>query len=118
MTPTLSSRRSAQIGQRKPITMLPAGECVYVGFCDNNVSPHYLIVGENLFIFLSSNLDIADMVRSVQEVVSGLPASCGWRPTDANAAIRLDWIAQSMAVSENDSNRSLAVMPRRRLSPA
>ncbi|MEY3764183.1 MAG: hypothetical protein RLZ42_843 [Armatimonadota bacterium] len=118
MTPTLSSRRSAQIGQRKPITMLPAGECVYVGFCDNNVSPHYLVVGENLFIFLSSTLDVADMVRSVQEVLGQLPASCGWRPTDPDSAIRLDWIAQAMTVSEIDNSRSSAVMPRRRLSPA
>lgn len=118
MTPTLSSRRSAQIGQRKPITMLPAGECVYVGFCDNNVSPHYLVVGENLFIFLSSTLDVADMVRSVQEVLSQLPASCGWRPTDPDSAIRLDWIAQAMTVSEMESSRSSAVTPRRRLSPA
>lgn len=118
MTSTLSSRRSAQIGQRRPITMLPAGESVYVGFCDNNVTPHYLVVGENLFIFLSTNLDVADMVRSVQEVLSALPASCGWRPTDPSSAIRLDWIAQAMTVSEIDNSRSSAVMPRRRLSPA
>lgn len=98
--------------------MLPAGEGVYVGFCDNNVTPHYLVVGENLFIFLSTNLDVADMVRSVQEVLSALPASCGWRPTDPSSAIRLDWIAQAMTVSEIDNSRSSAVMPRRRLSPA
>lgn len=98
--------------------MLPAGESVYVGFCDNNVTPHYLVVGENLFIFLSTNLDVADMVRSVQEVLSALPASCGWRPTDPSSAIRLDWIAQAMTVSEIDNSRSSAVMPRRRLSPA
>jgi hypothetical protein len=98
--------------------MLPAGDQIYVGFCDNNVEPHYLVVGENLFIFLSSNLDVADMVRSIEEVLSNLPESSGWRPSDPNATIRLDWISQAMSVSDVDSRHSLAAAPRRRLYPS
>ena len=118
MTTTLSSRRSGHLAIPKPIDMLPAGDNVYIGFCENNVTPHYLVVGNNLFIFLSSKLDVADMVRCVQEVLASLSPSCGWQPADAEAAIRLDWIAQAMSASELDAGRSMTTMPRRRLSPA
>lgn len=118
MNKTLSSRRTTHLGIPKPINMLPAGDNVYIGFCENNVSPHYLVVGDNLFIFLSASLDVADMVRSVQEVLGSLSPSCGWKPADASAAIRLDWIAQAMSTSDIDTGRSMTTMHRRRLSPA
>ena len=118
MTTTLSSRRSAQLGVPNSIKMLPAGDNVYIGFCENHVSPHYLVVGNNLFIFLSSSLDVAEMVRCVQDVLSDLSPACGWYPANPEAAIRLDWIAQAMSVSEVDTSRSMTTMPRRRLNPA
>ena len=118
MNTMLSSRRTGHLSLPKPINMLPAGDNVYIGFCENNVTPHYLVVGNNLFIFLSSKLDVADMVRSVQEVLGSLSPSCGWQPADAEAAIRLDWIAQAMSATELETGRSMTTMPRRRLSPA
>ncbi|MFM7188000.1 MAG: hypothetical protein ACKO14_09310 [Armatimonadota bacterium] len=117
-----SLSRSGQRGLSsipKPIEMLPAGQNVFIGLCQNLVVPHHLVVGENLFIFLHANMDLSDVVRSVQEVMSELPMNCGWRPVDPNNAIRLDWVAQMMASREMPGiSHQPRTEIRRRLMPA
>jgi len=103
----------------KPIEMLPAGQNVFIGLCQNQVVPHHLVVGENLFIFLHANMDLSDVVRSVQEVMSDLPMNCGWCPVNPNNAIRLDWVAQLMASRDMPGiSHQPRTEIRRRLMPA
>ena len=81
------------------IEMFPAGSNVYLGLCSARTETHAFCLGETLFVFLWSGLNLAQIVQSVQDVVTGLPADTGWIPEPENA-LRLDWIAQELAARE------------------
>jgi len=63
---------------------------------------------------------LAQVVQSVQDVVTGLPADTGWTPEPENA-LRLDWIAQELAAREEalySAPPRGRIEVRRRLLPA
>jgi hypothetical protein len=103
------------------IQLLPAGSNIYIGLCNRPTDPHALCVDQTLFVFLEDQGSLAEMVRTIQDVVERLPADMPWLP-DSDSPLRLDWIAQQLASREEDALMTVNTRPegvsRKRLLPA
>ena len=62
--------------------MLPAGPKLYVGLCETDVEPHYLVVGSVLFLFLAKPASFADFAHEFEQLLQNLPESSGWLAQD------------------------------------
>jgi hypothetical protein len=103
------------------IQLLPAGTNIYIGLCNRPTEPHALCVDRTLFVFLQDQGSLAEVVRTIQDVVETLPADMPWQP-EGDSPLRLDWIAQQLAAREEEMldaapTRTNAVA-RKRLLPA
>jgi len=103
------------------IQLLPAGTNVYIGLCSHRIEPHALCVDSTLFVFLHDSASLAELVRSVQEVIETLPADIPWEP-EGESPLRLDWITQQLAAREEEMLDSLPrrgnALVRKRMLPA
>ena len=98
--------------------MLPAGPKLYVGLCETDVEPHYLVVGSVLFLFLAKPASFADFAHEFEQLLQNLPESSGWLAHDVTKVVRLDKLAEKFAsynTSVGVNNGEILVRRRRRL---
>jgi len=103
------------------IQLLPAGSNIYIGLCNRPTEPHALCVDRTLFVFLEDQGSLAEIVRTIQDVVAELPVDMPWK-SETESPLRLDWIAQQLAVREEEMLSVVSARPdngnRKRLLPA
>ncbi len=76
------------------IRMYPAGDAIYVAFCDNAVQPHYLELAGTLYVFIQDGLDYTGVVDAVTAVLNRLPTDSALNGIHIDALIQPEWISQ------------------------
>ncbi len=83
------------------IRMYPAGEAIYIAFCDNSSHPHYLEVAGTLYVFMQRGLDVDGVVSAISTVVDRLPVNSNHYGCLVDDLIEPAWIAQ-FVIAESD----------------
>lgn len=76
------------------IRMYPAGESVYIAFCDLSVQPHYLEVAGTLYVFMRNGLSFEDVISALSNVLERLPSDSELYGCSLDALIEPAWISQ------------------------
>lgn len=76
------------------IRMYPAGESVYIAFCDESLHPHYLEVAGTLYVFMQDGLGFNGVVSALSNVIDRLPTDSELYGRSLDALIEPAWIAQ------------------------
>ncbi|MFM2223399.1 MAG: hypothetical protein RLZZ78_1656 [Armatimonadota bacterium] len=76
------------------IRMYPAGDAIYVAFCDYAVLPQYLELAGMLYVFMQDGLDYAGVVDAIAAVLNRLPADSALHGIHIDALIQHEWISQ------------------------
>jgi len=92
------------------IRMYPAGDAVYVAFCDDATQPHYLEVAGTLYVFMRDGLDYTGIVDAIAAVLCRLS-------TDSNLyGYAIDDLIQPAWISHFVTNDLEAALPHQDLS--
>jgi len=75
------------------IRMSPAGEFLYVAFCNEAIQPHFLEVGGTLYVFLQDGLDYSGIVDAITAVMDRLPIDSAFYGYPSEALIQPEWIS-------------------------
>jgi hypothetical protein len=94
MQPTLSPVVGRTPDVPASIRMYPAGDVIYVAFCDNAVQPHYLELAGTLYVFMQDGLDFTGVVDAIAGVLNRLSTDSALYGMKINALIQPEWILQ------------------------
>ena len=76
------------------IRMYPAGEAIYIAFCDETLSPHYLEVAGTLYVFMQDGLGFDGVISALSNVIERLPTDSELYGCSLDALIEPAWISQ------------------------
>jgi hypothetical protein len=76
------------------IRMYPAGDAIYVAFCDNAIQPHYLELAGTLYVFVQDGLEYRGVVEAIAAVLNRLPTDSALRGIHIDDLIQPEWISQ------------------------
>jgi hypothetical protein len=76
------------------IRMYPAGDAIYVAFCDNAGESRYLELAGMLYVFMPDGLDFAGVVDAIADVLNRLPKDSALHGIHIDALIQPEWISQ------------------------
>jgi len=76
------------------IRMYPAGDAIYVAFCDSAMQPHYLELAGTLYVFMPDGLDFAGVVDAIAVILNRLPTDSALYGMHIDDLIHPEWISQ------------------------
>jgi len=101
------SSRSPVVGRTpdvpSPIRMFPAGQDVYVAFCDALMQPHYLEVAGTLYVFMQDCLDVESIIGAIASVLRRLPTDSELYGCSIDEVIEASWVSQIVAIEPEAS---------------
>jgi hypothetical protein len=93
------------------IRMYPAGESVYIAFCDESLQPHYLEVAGTLYVFMQDGLDFDGVISALTNVIDRLPTDSGQYGCSLDALIEPEWISQIVATGRDAAGIQRVLSP-------
>jgi len=91
------------------VRMYPAGESIYIAFCDDCSHPHYLEVAGTLYVFLQDGLNCDGVISALSSVIDRLPSDSIHVGCTIDTLIEPAWIAQYVATELNNDGHLQAV---------
>ena len=93
------------------IRMYPAGESVYIAFCDESLHPHYLEVAGTLYVFMQDGLDFDGVIFALSNVFDRLPTDSELYGRSLDALIEPVWISQIVATGPDAAGIQRVLSP-------
>jgi hypothetical protein len=75
------------------IRMSPAGEFLYVAFCNESMQPHFLEVAGTLYVFLQDGLGYSGIVDAISVVLNRLSTDSALHGYAIEDLIQPEWIS-------------------------
>jgi hypothetical protein len=93
------------------IRMYPAGESVYIAFCDESLQPHYLEVAGTLYVFMLDGLDFDGVISALTNVIDRLPTDSELYGRSLDALIEPVWISPIVATGPDAAGIQRVLSP-------